>query len=59
MPATTASEAERVLGRLDRASGDGRWSAGIAQWEGEDLAHWLARADAELYARKRGAGRAV
>jgi hypothetical protein len=55
MPGTTRGEADRVLARLAEADGDGRWSAGVAEWRGEPLDVWLQRADDELYTRKRTA----
>ena len=52
MPATTETGAKEALDRLAAGSAASRWTAGVAQWEGEPLAAWLARADADLYARK-------
>jgi diguanylate cyclase (GGDEF)-like protein len=51
MPATTHDDARQLLGRLYEVSATG-WSAGIASWDGDDLASWLRRADVELYADK-------
>lgn len=53
MPATTASGAVDVLARLAAAAPAVRWTHGIAEWEGEALEPWIARADAALYRAKR------
>lgn len=53
MPGTSASHAAGVLERLRAAYAGATWTAGVAQWRGESLAAWLARADADLYERKR------
>jgi diguanylate cyclase (GGDEF)-like protein len=52
MPGTTAADAGGVLERL-RAAYPASWTAGVAQWSGEPLAAWVARADADLYEHKR------
>ncbi|QWZ07931.1 GGDEF domain-containing protein [Nocardioides panacis] len=67
MPDTTATDAAELLYRLGAANTASRWTAGVAQWAGEPLEEWIARADADLYRRKArqrglgdaGAGRSV
>jgi diguanylate cyclase (GGDEF)-like protein len=43
---------EPTLGRL-RSADSATWTVGAAHWSGEDFELWLARADEELYRRKR------
>lgn len=61
MPATTAAQAAAALRHLRQAHQEGRWSAGVAEWRGEDLASWMHQADQLLYGDKqrRRADRAV
>jgi diguanylate cyclase (GGDEF)-like protein len=61
MPDTTAAGAADLLQRLGAANSASGWTAGVAQWGGEPLEEWIARADADLYRRKawqRGCGEA-
>ncbi|WP_432504878.1 GGDEF domain-containing protein [Kineococcus arenarius] len=54
MPRTRAAEVPAVLAALRSACPQGRWSAGVAEHlPGEAVADWIARADADLYSRKR------
>lgn len=53
MPAVTERQSNGVLQRLRDASPSHHWTAGAAQWRGEDLALWLERADQQLYVNKR------
>ncbi|WP_432493600.1 GGDEF domain-containing protein [Kineococcus auxinigenes] len=54
MPRTRAAEVPGVLAALRSACPRGRWSAGVAEHApGEAVADWIARADADLYSRKR------
>ena len=62
MPGTTTDEAAELLQRLAAVDRSSRWTAGIAQWAGESLEEWIARADADLYrgkARARSGGSAT
>ncbi|NHC13491.1 GGDEF domain-containing protein [Motilibacter deserti] len=59
MPGITEDGSGEVLQRLRDALPDARWTAGVAQWRGEDLSRWLVRADADLYAHKRSRVRDV
>nr|WP_231126506.1 GGDEF domain-containing protein [Motilibacter aurantiacus] len=53
MPDTAEGDSVEVLQRLRDALPGARWTAGVAQWQGEGLAEWIARADGDLYAHKR------
>jgi diguanylate cyclase (GGDEF)-like protein len=53
MPAVTETESSVVLQRLRDASPTCFWTAGAAQWRGEEFCVWLERADQQLYANKR------
>jgi diguanylate cyclase (GGDEF)-like protein len=53
MPDTTEEGSRVVLQRLAAVGTASRWTAGVAQWRGEDIADWIANADAALYASKR------
>ena len=52
MPDTTAVQANELLDRLIEANTLSRWTAGVAQWDGEPLEGWIAAADRDLYRRK-------
>lgn len=50
LPGTDLAGARRVLRRLDsRLCG---WSVGLAAWQGESMADWIAAADRDLYRAK-------
>jgi diguanylate cyclase (GGDEF)-like protein len=52
LPATRAADVAGLLHRMRAADPGGRWSAGVAQWEGEPFDDWLAHADRRLYVDK-------
>ena len=52
LPATTATEVAPVLDRMRTVAPGTRWSAGVAEWEGDRFDEWLARADRRLYVDK-------
>lgn len=49
---TTAAQAETLLERLRHEDQPCDWSSGVAQWERDPYASWLARADSALYEQK-------
>jgi len=53
LPATSESDADAAIARLERATAAVSWSVGISDWlPGEELRTALARADARLYEAK-------
>ena len=52
LPATTATEVAAVLDRMRTVAPGTRWSAGVAEWEGDPFDDWFARADRRLYVDK-------
>ena len=52
LPSTTAAEVELVLDRMRTVAPGTRWSAGVAEWEGDPFDEWFARADRRLYVDK-------
>lgn len=52
MPSTGSGGIATVPDRMRTADPAGRWSTGVAQWEGETFDVWLAHADRRLYVEK-------
>ena len=52
LPSTTAADVVPVLDRMRTVAPGTRWSAGVAEWEGDPFDEWLVRADRRLYVDK-------
>jgi diguanylate cyclase (GGDEF)-like protein len=52
LPSTGSAGVATVLDRMRAADPAGRWSTGVAEWEGESFDDWLVHADRRLYVDK-------